>query len=214
MKRVYKHKTTRFLDLVAPFYGLLLKIAGDSHARFREKCLNLANLTNNQRVLDIGCGTGELLLTITRRLKSNRIFGIDVSPNMIEIARQKTLLEDYGQVRLILGNCCSLPYKANCFDVVFSNIMFHHLDVEEKLQTVKETYRILKPGGNYISAEFGSRARIWLQKRFAHGEWTLDPAHFEQAGFKLLYQELSRAIWRKKIFFRVARKDEKNEGEN
>jgi ubiquinone/menaquinone biosynthesis C-methylase UbiE len=82
--------------------------------------------------------------------------------------------------------------------------MYHHLDLSEKWQAVTEIARVLKPGGRYVSAEFGPRATNALQRRLAKGEYTLYPSHLTEAGLAIIHEEVGvLALW-KKVVFRVA----------
>jgi SAM-dependent methyltransferase len=82
--------------------------------------------------------------------------------------------------------------------------MYHHLDLAEKRQAVAEVARVLKPGGRYVSAEFGPRAKNTLQRHLAKGEYTLYPSHLTEAGLAITLEELGVFAWGKKVFYRVA----------
>ncbi|HUT58533.1 MAG TPA: class I SAM-dependent methyltransferase, partial [Phycisphaerae bacterium] len=105
-----------------------------------------------------------------------------------------------------------LPYSGASFDVVITNVMYHHLDLAEKRQAVAEIARVLhgpepaagRPGGRYVSAEFGPRARNALQRHLAKGEYTLYPSHLTEAGLAITHEELGVFAWGKKVFYRVA----------
>lgn len=97
-----------------------------------------------QDILDVGCGTGELMKQILEEDPSRKLTGIDYSPNMIEQAKQKL-----GNLAAIqFADAQKLPFADNTFDMVTCCDSFHHYpDPDAVLQ---EMVRVLKPGGCLI----------------------------------------------------------------
>lgn len=147
------HFITRLLELGAGIYDPLLKLTLDER-EFRGTLIQMAELKGNERVLDIGCGTGTLDLTIAEFLNDGYVWGIDISRKMIKQARRK-VQRSGCKIKYQVGSSESLPYKSNVFNVVFSSLIYHHLTYEEKRKTLGEIHRVLKPTGRYVSAEFG-----------------------------------------------------------
>jgi ubiquinone/menaquinone biosynthesis C-methylase UbiE len=154
-------------------------------------------------VLDAGCGTGLTTLRIVEQHPGCKVHGLDLSPKMIEVARNDAAERGLG-VDLRVGSITDLPYPDATFDVVLTNIMFHHLDLAEKRKAVAEISRVLRPGGRYVSAEFGPRARNPLERRLAKGEYTLYPSHLAEVGLTVRHEELSPFVWGLKVYYRVA----------
>jgi ubiquinone/menaquinone biosynthesis C-methylase UbiE len=201
---LYRHRFTDFTDALIPVYNWGFEVlAGREHEAFREHVLKLAALEGDERLLDAGCGTGMMALRIAARYPGCTVHGIDISPKMIAAARRDA--EKQGLViDFRVGSITDLPYPDATFDVVTTNIMYHHLDLGEKRQAVVEIARVLKPSGRYVSSEFGPRARTALQRRLAKGEYTLYPSHLTEAGFLITHEELGGFAWGKKVFHRVA----------
>jgi ubiquinone/menaquinone biosynthesis C-methylase UbiE len=201
---LYRHRFTEFTDALIPVYNWLFKVlAGRQHEVFREHILELAALKGDECLLDAGCGTGMMALRIAARYPGCTVHGLDISPNMIAVARQDAerqgLAADFR-----VGSITDLPYPGGSFDVVTTSIMYHHLDLTEKRQAVAKIARVLKPGGRYVSAEFGPRARNALQRHLAKGEYTLYPSHLTEVGLAITHEELGTFAWGKKVFYRVA----------
>jgi ubiquinone/menaquinone biosynthesis C-methylase UbiE len=145
-----KHSITRILNFGAGIYNVWTR---RNLRGIYNQLIELADLKGNERVLDVGCGPGNLDLMIAELLCKGSVHGIDIGPKMIETAK-KGVEEEGHNVDYVVGDSTKLPYKTNGFDVVFSCLMYHHLVYEEKAQALKEIHRVLKPNGRYVSFEF------------------------------------------------------------
>ncbi|MBW2038564.1 MAG: class I SAM-dependent methyltransferase [Deltaproteobacteria bacterium] len=145
-----KYSITKILNFGAGIYD---RWAKHNLREIYKRLTELADLKGNEKVLDIGCGPGNLDLMIAEILDEGFIHGIDIAPKMIEIAREKAKERGYD-IDYRVGNSTKLPYESCEFDVVFTCLLYHHLSHGEKDQTLKEIYRVLEPNGRYISLEF------------------------------------------------------------
>lgn len=98
-----------------------------------------------QSLLDIGCGWGLLLKELALMGKNLKLFGIDISPEMV--IRAKKECKNYD-IRIVQGSADKLPYQNNQFDIVTCILSFHHHP--DSLKSLKEMYRVLKPEGKLI----------------------------------------------------------------
>lgn len=101
-------------------------------------------LSFEDRVLDCGCGDGLYLKTISGLVKC-AIVGFDLNRDSLELA--------YGFIRgshipLVQGNICSLPFKNDSFDKIFSSEVLEH--VPDDLCALRNIYKVLKVGGKLI----------------------------------------------------------------
>jgi len=125
-----------------------------------------AAIRAGQRVLDIGCGTGSVTLLVKRLHPDAHVVGLDPDPKALARAARKA--ERRGiDVHLERGFSDRLPYQDASFDAVFSSLMFHHLTREEKLATLREVRRVLRPGGSLNLFDFGPPRR-WSSRLLAH----------------------------------------------
>lgn len=110
-------------------------------------------IKEGQKVLDIGCGTGAL--TIKAAKKGAQVKGIDVNPQMLEIARKKMEKENLTKnVELQEMGVAELgSEESESYDVVMSGLTFSELTQDELNYTLKEIKRILKPGGILLVAD-------------------------------------------------------------
>ena len=129
-------------------------IGGDSARRV---LIEQAALQPEFRVLEVGCGTGSLLMSIKRTEPHVDVTGLDPDPKALERARRKAEAAAIA-IRLDRGFSDALPYADASFDRVFSCFMFHHLNgPEEKVQTLREIRRVLRPGGRLHLLDFAQR---------------------------------------------------------
>ena len=183
-------------------------LGGRRHEVFRQRVIELAELQGNERVLDAGCGTGLTALRIVQEYPGCAVSGIDLSSKMIAVAQHDADERDL-KVDLCIGSVTDLPYLDVSFDVVTTNITFHHLDLVEKRQSVAEIARVLRPGGRYVSAEFGPRARNRWERHLSKGDYTLYPSHLAEAELTMHHEELSPFVWGLQVYYRVAVKPDK-----
>jgi ubiquinone/menaquinone biosynthesis C-methylase UbiE len=131
-------------DWALPLYDPFARLSGIEAVR--ETLVERAELRAGQWLLDIGCGTGSLLVALKRRAPDARVTGIDPDPKALGRARAKA--ERSGAaVELDQGFSDRLPYPDRALDHVFSSFMFHHLEAQEKRATLREVLRVLRPGG-------------------------------------------------------------------
>jgi ubiquinone/menaquinone biosynthesis C-methylase UbiE len=138
-------------DWFLPLYDPFVKLLGGG--RTHRALVDQASVRAGQRVLDVGCGTGTLVLLIKKLYPTAEVVGLDPDPKALGRAARKA--ERAGaSVRLDRGFSDELPYADASFDVVFSSLMFHHLPAAEKETTLREIRRVLKPGGSLHLADF------------------------------------------------------------
>jgi ubiquinone/menaquinone biosynthesis C-methylase UbiE len=209
----YRHRFTALTDLLVSPYNLGFcfynwgfgVLGGRKHDAFRQHVIELAGLRGDEDVLDAGCGTGLATLRIAALHPRCRVCGIDLSIKMIEVVRRDATKRGLD-VNLCAGSVTDLPFAEAAFDVALTNIMFHHLDLVEKRRATAEITRVLKPGGRYVSAEFGPRARNAVERRLAKGDYTLYPSHLAEAGLDLQHEEMRPFVWGLQVACRVAAK--------
>ncbi|HEX7127037.1 MAG TPA: class I SAM-dependent methyltransferase [Thermodesulfobacteriota bacterium] len=153
-------------DWLLPFYDPVVRLTGGDAAR--RALLDQAALRPGHRVLDIGCGTGSLVVWIKQRHPEVDVVGLDPDPKALVRARRKA--ERAGvSVRLDRGFADALPYPAAAFDRVFSAFMLHHLEAGEKVRALGEVRRVLVADGALHLVDFGgpeARPRGLLARLF------------------------------------------------
>jgi ubiquinone/menaquinone biosynthesis C-methylase UbiE len=141
--------------LLLPLYDPLQTLMGGN--AMRGAMLAEADIQPGQSVLDIGCGTGSLIVQLLRIQAQADVTGLDPDPKALERARKKA---DRAGVspRLEQGFSDALPFPDTSFDFVFSSFMFHHLKPDAQQTTLEEARRVLKPGGSFHLVDFRGMA--------------------------------------------------------
>jgi ubiquinone/menaquinone biosynthesis C-methylase UbiE len=132
-------------------YDPLTRLIGADRAR--RTLVEGAALRLGQQVLEVGCGTGSLLVEIGRRQPGVELVGLDPDASALDRARRKA---DRAGVTIELdrGFADALPYPDAAFDRVLSSFMFHHLQGGEKASMLGEVRRVLKSGGSFYLLDF------------------------------------------------------------
>jgi demethylmenaquinone methyltransferase/2-methoxy-6-polyprenyl-1,4-benzoquinol methylase/phosphoethanolamine N-methyltransferase len=176
----------------ASFYDTLVNVASLGQSRrLREMTVSLAMIRPGDHILDVGCGTGSAtILARTRTGPDGQASGIDPAPEMIAVARKKADRKKL-EIDFRIGVIESLAFPEASFDVVLSSLMFHHLPDDLKVRGLAEVYRVLKPGGRLLIADFmrpnSSSLRQWFTSLALHHGLKFGvedlPAMLKRAGF-------------------------------
>jgi SAM-dependent methyltransferase len=128
-----------------PFYDRFGKLAGIGDSYWR--LVAQAAIEPGATVLEIGCGTGNVLLLAKRAVPGATVIGTDPDGEALALARRKA---DRAGLALQLDEAYaqSLPYADGSVDRVLSSLMLHHLPEDEKVGALREVRRVLAPGGS------------------------------------------------------------------
>lgn len=177
--------------------------------RAREKVLELAELAPGQSVLDVGCGTGTLLVAAARRVgPAGRVHGVEPSPEMLARARHKARKAALD-VQLEEAPAEALPLPDGSVDVVLCTLVLHHLAPEARGHAIGEMRRVLRPGGRIAVMEIARPSSLvaaltpisllhGLARHGGHGGHGMlvdVPEALEEAGFRdLTTQEIGSGL--------------------
>jgi ubiquinone/menaquinone biosynthesis C-methylase UbiE len=147
-----------------PLYDPLVRMLGiESHHR---RLVELAAFEAGERVLEIGCGTGNLTLLIKRLHPKADVVGIDPDDKALSRARRKADRRHLA-VRFDYGFAQRLPYSDGSLDRVVSAFMLHHLDADVKRAVLVEALRVLMHDGRLLLVDFGGaieRSDGWMAR--------------------------------------------------
>jgi SAM-dependent methyltransferase len=123
--------------------------------------LDRLNLRGDERIVDLGCGRGAVLLLAAQHLHTGRAFGVDLwrsadqSGNSAEATRRNAAAEGVAdRVELHTADMRSLPFESESFDLVVSNIAIHNIKGRlGREKAIEEAVRVLRPGGRVMIAD-------------------------------------------------------------
>jgi ubiquinone/menaquinone biosynthesis C-methylase UbiE len=120
------------------------------------RLLGAANIGPQERVLDLGCGIGNILIALAERIDfAQPPVGVDVSPALIEIGRREVSSAGFeGKIELRVAAATQLPFADASFDVALTSHVIKHLDDAALALSFREVARVLRPGGRFLLWEF------------------------------------------------------------
>ena len=121
------------------------------HRIWKKDLIKLMNPSKNKKLIDVACGTGDLGKLYLDFTKSHeKILCVDPNKKMIDQAKKK--LKNYNNINWLISDAEKLPIESNIFD--FYTISFGLRNTKDINKTIKEAFRVLKPGGRFLCLEF------------------------------------------------------------
>lgn len=117
----------------------------------REFVLNFSEIKPGERVLDIGCGTGEQAVYFAK--KGAIVAGIDINPKMVGCALKKKEKEG-PNIYFQGGDATDLPFLDPVFDLAVISLVLHEIESKDRDKVISEMKRVVKKGGRLIFIDF------------------------------------------------------------
>ena len=141
------------------------------------------------RILDLGCGIGQLAVAMKERFPNAEVHGIDCAAPMLRYAHMRAV-DLKADVTFAQRLAEETRYPDNYFDIVISYILFHEVTADACQRIIAETHRIVRPGGVFHPLDFNpkqtaSAQRIystWMDHRWNNEPWRLEYASVDFAG--------------------------------
>lgn len=155
-------------DRIAGRYDLLNRVISFRFdARWRQQVIHAALAGDDPHILDIGTGTGDLILDAAKAARGGGKFvGLDFSFEMLRLARAKRDRLSHGaRAGFVMASAMNVPFKNATFDSAVSAFVLRN--VSDLPLLFGEAYRVLKPGGRFVSLDMFPPSRSWFSALYS-----------------------------------------------
>lgn len=165
-----KEEVRAMFDRIAPKYDLLNHtLSANIDRLWRRRVVREVRRAHPQRILDLATGTGDLAIALAQRLPAARVLGIDLSEQMLDVAREKIVRRGLEErIALDCGDAERLELADGAVDVV--TVAFGVRNFENLEAGLREMARVVKSGGRVVILEFSTpRNRLfrWLYETYS-----------------------------------------------
>ncbi len=152
---------------IAPYYDTLNRVLSlGIDISWRKKAIQTLADKQPKKILDVATGTADVALETNRQLSPDKIIGIDISTEMLDVGRVKIKKKGLDEIiELQEGDSENLPFDDNTFDAV--TVAFGVRNFENLKKGMAEMNRVLKPGGKLVVLEF-SQPTMFPFKQIYH----------------------------------------------
>ena len=145
--------------MVAPVYQFVTKaLSFGRDSAWKRKLIQCLPAMKNPHCLDLACGTGDITCALAEKYSGGSIIGLDINEKMLTLAKTKST---FSNVRFILGDMSQTGFEDDRFDLITGGYALRN--APSIPETLKEVFRILKPGGYCALLDFSKSRRPWLQ---------------------------------------------------
>lgn len=172
-----EHKATqvkRMFDSIAGTYDQLNHTLSFGIDRiWRKKGIAYLRPFAPKSILDIATGTGDLAISMQRKLNADRIIGADISEGMMDVGRQKVAEAGLSEhISFEYQDCTALTYAEDSFDAVTA--AFGVRNFEDIEQGIREMYRVLRPNGHVMILELSTPEHFPMKQLYSiYSKWVI-----------------------------------------
>jgi len=149
----------RLFATIADRYDLITRIlSAGRDQRWKARLVELAQIRQGTRVLDLACGTGDIAIAAAAR--GATVVGLDITPRMIVLAKKKPVTGD-GRASWIVGDMGALPIATGAVDIVTTGYGLRN--VPDLSSAIAEIHRVLARGGVALSLDFDRPETAWVR---------------------------------------------------
>jgi len=152
-------RTRRIYDRLAPVYGISTRLF---HSRAHRRALEICELQDGMRVLEVATGSGEMFRRLVRANQGGSTLGVDLSPNMAWRTHHRVQREfPSSQTQCHAVDARHMPFRNSSFDAVVCCYLFELLSRDDIRVTLHEIRRVLRAGGTFSLVVIGQNAELF-----------------------------------------------------
>ena len=149
---------------VANNYDLMNDVMSfGTHRLWKKIFIDMVNPLNKDKIIDVGSGSGDLVLEIQKKYSNIEIDIVDLNSEMLKLGRKWI---KKGKINFYCQNAENLSFDNNSYDKYL--ISFCLRNITDINQALKEAYRILKPGGQYFCLEFSRPSSFFISNAYSY----------------------------------------------
>ena len=148
-------RTRRVYDMLAPVYSVSTNLF---HSRAHRRALDICDLTDGMRVLEVATGSGEMFRRLVRTNRGGSTLGVDLSPNMAWRTQRRVQREfPASKTQCHAVDARHMPFRDAAFDSVFCCYLLELLSGDDIVRTIGEFHRVLRRGGQLVLVLIGQK---------------------------------------------------------
>ena len=124
------------------------------HRLWKQRLIEMMNIKSNDKIIDVGSGTGDLIKTILKENNDISIYSIDLNLDMLSEAKKRFNNQEIKKIKFVNANAEQLPFDNDFFDKYIISFCLRNITYIEK--ALYESLRVLKPGGTFYCLEFNT----------------------------------------------------------
>ena len=197
-KKVSPKEKTRLVQKVFSDVAFNYDLMNDvmsvgAHRLWKKNFIDIVNPLNNDKIIDVGSGTGDLSTIILKENKNVLIYAVDLNLEMLNEAKKQFNDQQKKNIKFINANAENLPFENNFFDKYVISFCLRNITYIEK--ALHESFRILKPGGIFYCLEFNTPTSSFINKIYSKYKNKIVPFIGEKiANNKNAYKYLEESI--------------------
>ena len=154
-----KEQVAEMFNRIAGRYDFMNRfLSARTDIGWRKKAIRMMAQDSSKKILDVATGTADMAIMACKLLKPEKVVGIDISQQMLEVGKKKIEKEGLGdKIELQIGDSETINFAKNTFDAVM--VAFGVRNFENLENGLAEMKRVLKPGGQLVILEFSKPRR-------------------------------------------------------